>query len=74
MVLVLTVLSFVFKLAGASDAFASVSWGWSFGAFIGLAAAVRRRMNTGDLARIGSPNKRRRVLRPRPGRPTLDLS
>jgi hypothetical protein len=39
-VFVLTVLSFVFKPAGASDAFASVNWGWSFGAFIGLAAAV----------------------------------
>jgi hypothetical protein len=36
----LTVLSFVFKPAGASDAFASVNWGWSFGAVIGLAAAV----------------------------------
>jgi hypothetical protein len=39
-IFVLTVLSFVFKPAGASDAFASVNWGWSFGAFIGLAAAV----------------------------------
>ena len=39
-VFVLTVLSFVFKPAGASDAFASVNWGWSFGALIGLAAAV----------------------------------
>ena len=39
-VFALTVLSFVFKPAGASDAFASVNWGWSFGAFIGLAAAV----------------------------------
>jgi hypothetical protein len=36
----LTVLSFVFKPAGASDAFGSVNWGWSLGAFIGLAAAV----------------------------------
>ena len=40
MIFVLTVLSFVFKPAGASDAFASVSWGWSFGAFVGLIAAV----------------------------------
>jgi len=40
MIFVLTVLSFVFKPAGVSDAFASVSWGWSFGAFIGLAAAL----------------------------------
>jgi hypothetical protein len=39
-IFVLTVLSFVFKPAGASDAFASVNWGWSFGAVIGLAAAV----------------------------------
>jgi hypothetical protein len=39
-IFVLTVLSFVFKPAGASNAFASVNWGWSFGAFIGLAAAV----------------------------------
>jgi hypothetical protein len=39
-IFVLTVLSFVFKPAGVSDAFASVNWGWSFGAFIGLAAAV----------------------------------
>ena len=39
-IFVLTVLSFVFKPAGASDAFASANWGWSFGAFIGLAAAV----------------------------------
>lgn len=30
----------MFKPAGASDAFASVNWGWSFGAVIGLAAAV----------------------------------
>jgi hypothetical protein len=39
-VFALTVLSFVFKPAGASDAFASVSWSWGIGAFIGLAAAV----------------------------------
>jgi hypothetical protein len=39
-IFVLTVLSFVFKPAGVSDAFASVSWGWSFGAFVGLIAAV----------------------------------
>ena len=39
-IFVLTVLSFVFKPAGASDAFASVNWGWSFGAVVGLAAAV----------------------------------
>jgi hypothetical protein len=39
-IFVLTVLSFVFKPAGVADAFASVSWGWSFGAFIGLIAAV----------------------------------
>jgi hypothetical protein len=39
-IFVLTVLSFVFKPAGASDAFATVSWGWSFGAFVGLIAAV----------------------------------
>jgi hypothetical protein len=39
-IFVLTVLSFVFKPAGASGALASVNWGWSFGAFIGLAAAV----------------------------------
>ncbi len=39
-IFVLTVLSFVFKPAGVSDAFASINWGWGFGAFIGLAAAV----------------------------------
>ncbi len=34
-IFVLTVLSFVFKPAGASDAFASVNWGWAFDLFIG---------------------------------------
>jgi hypothetical protein len=39
-IFVLTVLSFVFKPAGVSDAFASLNWSWGFGAFIGLIAAV----------------------------------
>jgi hypothetical protein len=39
-IFVLTVLSFVFKPAGASDAFVSVNWSWGYGAFIGLAAAI----------------------------------
>jgi hypothetical protein len=39
-IFVLAVLSFVFKPAGVSDGFASLNWGWGFGAFIGLAAAV----------------------------------